>query len=210
MLQFITNTNCERSPKDQILEAIEGGCRWIQIRLKHATDQEIKDLFFAVRDRAKETLTTIIINDRVDLAKELGAEGVAGVHLGKGDMDPYEARLKLGPQAIIGVTANTFEEIDAVRKLDIDYIGLGPYAHTETKENLAPVLGLEGIAEIMKQVKHHNIEVPCVAVGGITLKDVKPLLEAGINGIAVSGAIAFAENEKEAMKKFISELPMDE
>lgn len=210
MLQFITNTNCHRSPKDQIIEAIDGGCRWIQIRMKDASDQEIKDLFFSIRDKAKETMTTVIINDCVELAKELGPEGVAGVHLGRKDMSPYDARLKMGPQAIIGVTANTFEEIDEVRKLDIDYIGIGPFAETKTKENLAPVLGLEGIAAIMSKVKENNIEIPCVAVGGIKLEDVKSLLAAGVNGIAVSGAIAAAENEVETVKSFISELPMNE
>lgn len=210
MLQFITNTHCEVSPKDQILQAIEGGCRWIQIRLKDTSDDEIKDLFFSIRDKAKETLTTVIINDRVELAKQLGAEGVAGVHLGKTDMDPSKARLFLGPEAIIGVTANTIDDIEAVKGLDIDYIGVGPFAFTETKKNLAPVLGLEGMEKLMKEKTEKHIEIPCVAVGGIKESDIVPLLNIGVNGIAVSGSIARAKDIKEKVRKILSLLPIDE
>lgn len=210
MLQFITNEKSPHSPEKQILEAIEGGCRWIQIRLKNTSDEDIKKLFFSIRDKAKETLTTIIINDRVDLVKELGPEGVAGVHLGLKDMPAAEARLKLGPDAIIGVTAHSYDELESYKGLDVDYIGIGPYAPTATKEDLAPVLGLEGIAEIMLRAKDSGIELPCVAVGGIKTEDVKSLLEVGVNGIAISGAIANAEDIAEETRKFIAELPIAE
>ena len=210
MLQFITNEKSPVSPARQILDAIEGGCRWVQIRLKEASDDDIKNHFFEIRDKAKETLTTIIINDRVHLAKELGEEGVAGVHLGRMDMNPMEARNVLGPQAIIGVTAHSFDEVSSYKGLDIDYIGVGPFAHTETKSDLAPVLGLEGIAEIVLLYRTLNMEAPLVAVGGIKADDVKPLLEVGVNGIAVSGAIANAADIKEATRDFISKLPMND
>ena len=210
MLQFITNENTSVSPKKQILDAIEGGCRWVQIRLKSASDDEIKKLFFEVRDKAKETLTTVIINDRVALVKELGKDGVAGVHLGLEDMPAAEARLELGPDAIIGVTAHNFDEAASYKGLDIDYIGIGPYADTDTKKNLAPVLGLEGLTDIIVRIKDLGMEVPLVAVGGIKLEDVKPLLEVGANGIAVSGAIANASDIVEATRSFLSELPIDE
>ena len=210
MLQFITNENSAASPAKQILDAIEGGCRWVQIRLKEASDEDIRKLFFEIRDKAKETLTTVIINDRVDLARALAEEGVAGVHLGKGDMPAAEARQKLGPDAIIGVTAHSFEEVESYKGLDVDYIGVGPYAFTSTKKDLAPLLGLEGMAEIMLRVKDAGMEIPCVAVGGIKPEDVKPLLEVGANGIAVSGAIACADNIVEETRKFIAELPMND
>ena len=210
MLQFITNEESKVSPERQILDAIEGGCRWVQIRLKNASDEEIRKIFFEIRDKAKETLTTIIINDRVELAKSLGEEGVAGVHLGREDMPASEARLKLGPDAIIGVTAHSFEEAEQFKGLDVDYIGVGPYAFTTTKKDLAPVLGLEGMAEIMLRAKDIRLGIPVVAVGGVKLEDIKPLLEVGVNGIAVSGAIANAENISEEVRRFIAELPMDE
>lgn len=210
MLQFITNENSSVAITKQILDAIEGGCRWVQIRLKEASDEDIRKIFFEIREKAKETMTTVIINDRVGLVKELGKDGVAGVHLGREDMPASEARLELGPDAIIGVTAHNYDEAASFKGLDIDYIGIGPYAPTETKKNLAPVLGLEGVTEIILRIKDLGMEVPLVAVGGVRLEDVKSLLEVGANGIAVSGAIANAEDIAQATRDFISELPMDE
>lgn len=207
MLQFITNEKSAVSPARQILEAIDGGCRWVQIRLKNSSDEEIKKVFFEIRDKAKETLTTIIIDDRVDLVKELASEGVAGVHLGLEDTPASVAREKLGPDAIIGVTAHSFEEVKGYKGLDVDYIGVGPFAPTDTKENLAPILGLEGIAEIALLSKDLGMELPLVAVGGIRLEDVKPLLEVGANGVAVSGAIANSDDIQKATADFIAELP---
>lgn len=210
MLQFITNENSSVAPSRQILEAIEGGCRWVQIRLKDASDDDIRKLFDEIKDKARETDTTIIINDRVNLVKELGEQGVAGVHLGLKDMSPLEARQMLGPSAIIGVTAHSYDELAGYKGMDIDYVGVGPFAHTATKKDLAPVLGLEGLAEIMLRAKNEGLQTICVAVGGIKLEDVKPLLEIGMNGIAVSGAIANASDIKEETKKFLAELPIDE
>lgn len=210
MLQFLTNENSPVAPARQIEEAIEGGCRWIQIRLKKASDEEIKNLFHEIRDKAEATDTTIIINDRVELAKELGVEGVAGVHLGREDMSPAKARELLGPNAIIGVTAHSYDEAVAFKGLDIDYIGIGPFAPTDTKKVDAPVLGLEGVAEIVIRLKEAGMEAICVAVGGIKIDDVAPLLEVGANGIAVSGAIASADNIAEATRRFIDELPMND
>lgn len=180
----------------------------MQIRMKDASDEDIKKVFFDILDTAKETMTTVIIDDRVDLVKSLGSDGVAGVHLGRKDMHPAKARELLGADAIIGVTANTFNEIEAMRHLDVDYVGIGPFAETTTKKNLAPVLGLDGMAEIMANVKASGIELPCVAVGGITIDDVQPLLAIGINGIAVSGAIANAADIAGATSAFLAELPL--
>ena len=210
MLQFITNEKALATPAQQILDAIEGGCRWVQIRLKHASDEDIRKLFHDIKDKAKETLTTVIINDRVDLALSLAEEGVAGVHLGKEDMPVSKARMILGAAAVIGVTANTYSDIAAVSNLDIDYFGIGPYAMTSTKEKLAPVLGLEGNRKICFEMEENHILIPHVAVGGITVEDVLPLLEAGVNGIAVSGAIAHADDIVKATRRFMDLLPKTE
>lgn len=182
----------------------------MQIRLKEASDEEIKRVFFEIRDKAKETLTTVIINDRVELAKTLGADGVAGVHLGKSDMSAIEARNLMGPEAVIGVTAHNYDEFAAFKGVDVDYVGVGPYSFTDTKKDLAPLLGLEGLAEIILRAKADEIFLPIVAVGGIKLDDVKGLLEVGANGVAVSGAIANAADIAAETRKFISELPIDE
>lgn len=204
MLQFITNSESKHSVVEQILGAIEGGCRWVQIRMKEATDDEIREVVKQVLPKAAETETFLILDDRVALCKELE---LTGVHLGKEDMLPSQARVELGPSAVIGVTANTFDDILAVRSLDVDYVGCGPYAMTTTKKNLAPILGLEGIRSLCEQNKKDAIEKFIVAVGGITLEDVTPLLEAGVDGIAVSGAIANADDIAAATRNFIALLP---
>lgn len=200
MLQFITNTDVKLPVVEQIKLALEGGCRWIQIRMKDADDEEISRVVEQVKPLCLETESFLILNDRVELAKKLD---VGGVHLGKNDMPPSQARMILGPAAIIGVTANTFDEIQSKKNLDIDYFGIGPYRSTTTKRNLAPLLGLEGIQEIVKQARQNNVEQPLVAVGGIRLEDVEPLMQAGVNGIAVSGAVAAASEPRKATAEFI-------
>lgn len=206
MLQYITNTSCNRSVKDQIIAVLNGGCRWIQIRMKEASDEEITKVVEEVKPLAAEKDAFLLLDDRVELCKKLE---LTGVHLGKDDMLPSQARIELGPLAVIGVTANTFEDVIAVRSLDVDYIGIGPFQYTLTKKNLSPILGIEGIKKICESMKEAQIEIPCVAVGGIKADDVNPLLDIGCNGVAVSGAIAFAENMEEETRKFISMLPMD-
>lgn len=200
MLQFITNEHSRHTVVDQVKAVIAGGCRWVQIRMKEASDEEIKNVVEQIKPLCIETETFLLLNDRVELAKELN---VGGVHLGQGDMTPSKARLILGPAAVIGVTANTFDQIKQVSALDIDYIGVGPYAFTETKKNLAPVLGLEGISAIKKEMMAEKIEIPIVAVGGIENKDIRPLLEAGVNGVAVSSAIADADDMVVATKLMV-------
>lgn len=207
MLQYITNTDCQTSVIDQVMAIIDGGCRWIQVRMKDASDDEIRTVVEAIKPRCIETQSFLILNDRVELAKKLD---VGGVHLGKDDMPCSQARMILGPAAVIGVTANTIEDIEKVKSLDIDYIGIGPFAHTTTKKRLAPVLGLEGIREICRQMNERGIELPHVAVGGIRLEDIDALLEAGVNGAAVSGAIANAPDIREATRLFIDKMPVGE
>jgi len=203
MLQFITNTDCNVPVRDQIFGVLEGGCQWIQIRMKDASDDEIRSVYAEIKSKCAEKEAFIVINDRVELAKELEA---SGVHLGKTDMLPSKARLMLGPSAIIGVTANTTDDVIAVRSLDIDYIGIGPYTMTHTKKNLSPVLGCDGIKSVCSAMKDQQIDIARVAVGGIKLDDVKSLMKTGINGIAVSGAIACAGNIPAMTEKFIREL----
>lgn len=200
MLQYITSTSSPVTVSEQVRQVLEGGCRWIQVRMKDATDEEITKTMEEIKPMCLEKEAFLILNDRVELAKTLD---VGGVHLGKTDMLPSKARLFLGPAAVIGVTANTIDDVTAVSALDIDYIGIGPYRFTETKKNLAPVLGLDGIRAICKGMHEREINIATVAVGGIRPEDVAPLMEAGVNGLAVSGAIAFARDIKAATEEFI-------
>lgn len=207
MLQYITNTNCGKDILTQVKAVLDGGCRWIQLRMKGSSTEEIIEMGKKVKELCDPLEAYLIINDNVEACKQINA---SGVHLGKTDMLPSKARIELGPLAVIGVTANTFDDIIAVRSLDVDYIGLGPYRETVTKENLAPLLGLDGITSLCDKMLSEEINIAHVAVGGIRLEDVQPLLEAGVNGIAVSGAIANAEDMTRATKQFVELLPVGE
>lgn len=189
MLQFITQSSDRYSIAEEVQMAIEGGCRWVQLRMKDATDEEVRQTALELIDLCKETDTFLIIDDRVNVVNDLK---VSGVHLGKDDMDPLEARELLGPHAIIGVTANTADDIIKYKGKDVDYVGLGPFRFTTTKKNLAPHLGLDGYRKVVGEVRAAGVELPIVAIGGITVDDVENLMETGINGIAVSGAIVNA------------------
>lgn len=191
MLQFITHPSEKYSIAEEVQMAIEGGCRWIQLRMKDASDEEVRNVALEIIPMCQETDTFLIIDDRVELVNELR---VSGVHLGKEDMDPMQAREILGPHAIIGVTANTAADIIKFKGKDVDYVGLGPFRFTTTKKNLAPEIGLEGYTEIVKEVRAAGVELPIVAIGGITEDDVKPLMATGVNGIAMSGAIIGADD----------------
>ena len=112
-----------------------------------------------------------------------------------------EARKILGNNFIIGGTANTFENIRMHYKAGADYIGCGPFRFTTTKKNLSPILGLKGYADIVSQMRKENINLPIVAIGGITKEDIPSLMGTGITGIAISGSILRAENPIEEMKE---------
>lgn len=190
-LQFISHQNEKMTYLDGIREALAGGCKWIQLRMKGATDEEVRPIALKVKKWCKEQNTTFIIDDRVELVKEVGADGV---HLGKNDMPIAEAHKILGDDFIIGGTANTFEDVKAHYEAGADYIGCGPFRFTTTKEKLSPILGLEGYREIIQKMKAENIDIPIVAIGGITKEDIPEIMKTGVNGIALSGSILNAKN----------------
>ena len=201
MIQFITHTNSRYGYTDGARMALEGGCRWIQLRMKDATDDEVRPIAHEIRKLCTEYGAKFILDDRVNLVVETGADGV---HLGKNDMPVDEARKMLRRNKIIGGTANTFEDVERLSLQGADYIGCGPFRFTTTKKNLSPVLGLEGYRDITAQMKAHDIQLPIVAIGGILHQDIPAIMQTGVTGIAVSGAILNAENPVEEMRLFIS------
>lgn len=203
MLQFITHPSPRYSLAEEAQMAIEGGCRWIQLRMKDASDEEVRQVALEIIPMCQETDTFLIIDDRVNVVNDLK---VSGVHLGKDDMPAREARELLGPHAVIGVTANTADDILALRGIDVDYVGLGPFRHTTTKERLAPVLGLEGYRDIVARVRAEGIELPIVAIGGITAADIEDIMATGVSGVAVSGAIIGADDPVAATSEIIEKL----
>ncbi|MDO4163655.1 MAG: thiamine phosphate synthase [Bacteroides sp.] len=197
-LQFITHYTNRFSYADSARIALEGGCRWIQLRMKDSSMEEIRPVALQVQSLCHEYGATFIIDDHVELALSLHADGV---HLGRNDMPIAEARRILGSSYIIGGTANTIEDVRRHYADGADYIGCGPFRYTTTKKNLSPILGLEGYAHIMEQMKAENIPLPIVAIGGITTDDIPDLMRTGISGIALSGSVLRAENPVEEMKK---------
>ncbi|MEZ3465564.1 thiamine phosphate synthase [Muribaculum intestinale] len=203
MLQFITHPSPRFSITEEVRLVLEGGCKWIQLRMKDASYDEMRATALEIIPLCKENDAIMVIDDNVRLTDELR---VHGVHLGKNDMPPRQAREELGPHAIIGVTANTAEDILAMRGIDVDYVGLGPFRFTTTKSALSPVIGLDGYRDIMSAIRNAGSELPVVAIGGITLDDIIPLMETGINGVAMSGTIINAPDPKEYTAKVIEAL----
>lgn len=198
MLQFITHATDKYSIIDEVKMVLQGGCKWIQLRMKDASHTEITEAAKEIQPLCKENDCILVVDDWVEIAKELELDGV---HLGKTDMNPKEAREILGQQFIIGATANTFEDIEALPVPDIDYIGLGPFRFTATKQKLSPLIGIEGYRNIMSRMAENSIKIPVVAIGGITYEDIRPLMETGLNGVAVSGGIiSTADPVKETEK----------
>lgn len=193
-LQYISQGNSIEEQLQNIQQALEHGCKWIQMRFKKATSEDIETLAEAVKIICKEYQATFIINDNVPLAQKIDADGV---HLGLKDMKISNAREILGNHKIIGGTANTLEDIQKQIKEGADYIGLGPFRFTTTKDNLSPILGLEGYQNISKELRIQEISTPIYAIGGIQLEDVFPIIQTGIYGIAVSGLISQSGNKTE-------------
>jgi thiamine-phosphate pyrophosphorylase len=197
MLQFISHYTDKYSYLDSIRLALQGGCRWIQLRMKDATDDEVRPVAIEAQKLCKQYGATFIIDDRVALVKELQADGV---HLGKNDMPISEARSQLGPDYIIGGTANTIWDVKAHYAAGADYIGCGPFRFTTTKQKLSPVLGLDGYRRIIIEMRAAHIDIPIVAIGGITKDDIPAILATGITGIALSGTVLRAANPIDEMK----------
>ena len=189
MLQFITHTNDRYDYVSGACAALKGGCRWIQLRMKDTPDEEVIAAARVLRPLCAEAGAIFVLDDRVHLVAETGADGV---HLGKNDMPVAEARRILGDK-IIGATANTYDDMVAAVAAGADYIGLGPFRFTTTKARLSPVLGLEGYRDIMSRFRRLS-QLPVVAIGGITPDDIQSIMQTGVTGIALSGTILGADD----------------
>lgn len=200
-LQFITHFTDTYSYFDSARMALEGGCRWIQLRMKDASPEEIEQEALRIQNLCKSYGATFMIDDHVELVKKVCADGV---HLGKNDMPVAEARKILGKDFIIGGTANTFEDVKMHYEAGADYIGCGPFRFTTTKKNLSPVLGLEGYRSIVLQMKEKGIDLPIVAIGGITFEDIPAIMETGVNGIALSGTILQATDPVAETRRIVN------
>ena len=178
-IYFITHKTDKYSYLDSAKLALDCGIRLIQLRMKHSQESEILKTAYTLREECDKYKAKLIINDNSEIAFEIGANGV---HIGQNDEAISLARNKIRENQIIGMTCNTIEHIKQACNQKADYIGLGPFRFTNTKQNLSPILGIEGY-------KNLNCDIPIYAIGGIRLEDAEKLAQTSVYGIALSSLI---------------------
>ena len=207
-LHFITQDIPGFSHEGQVEQACAAGVRWVQLRMKDASETDFEETAVSVKSICKKYNSVLIINDNVNVALKVRADGV---HLGKKDMLPSKARLLLGPNSIIGGTANTLGDMLWCMEEGCDYIGVGPYRFTNTKKNLSPILQSCGMIDLIEAYSiKSSAPVPIIAIGGIQSDDLSELIQSGYHGVAVSSAIANASNPVKAAREFLDRFPSRE
>ena len=171
---------------DVVLAAVRGGVTVVQLREKDASARETLELGRALLARLRPLGVPLLVNDRVDLALALGADGV---HVGQSDLPPEVARRLLGPEALVGLSITGPEDLPTLDPAVVDYAGVGPLFPTASKADATPALGLEGFARLSRQ-----LPVPVVAIGGITPANASDVIAAGADGVSVVSAICSAED----------------
>ncbi|WP_282126893.1 thiamine phosphate synthase [Marinifilum flexuosum] len=179
--------------EDIVEEAVKGGVSMVQIREKEANSKDFYQLADTVKKVLEKYKVPLIINDRLDIALAVDADGL---HIGQSDLPYHVARKILGPNKIIGLSVENIEQARQANQLDVDYIGLSPVFSTQTKNDIAKPLELDGVKEIMSFSKH-----PAVAIGGINSTNTADIIKAGADGIAVVSAIVCAEDPCNAAKE---------
>lgn len=199
-LHFITKDHSELSHTDLCRIACEAGVPLVQYRNKNCSEEQFKREAAECRTITRLNGAQLIINDRLDVALEVEADGV---HLGLNDLNTARAREQAGKDFVIGGTANTYEDALQHYRNGVNYVGVGPFRFTTTKKELSPVLGEEGYAVLVQRLKANEIELPVIAIGGIVLEDIAGILATGVHGIAVSGVIADAEHPTKEIEQLL-------
>jgi thiamine-phosphate pyrophosphorylase len=198
-LYFVTDRGlCGRKPLEEVvIQAVKGGAAYVQLREKDVSTRFFVEEAKRIKKFLGKYRVPLIINDRVDIALACGAEGV---HIGQEDM-PYEiVRQLMGQKAIIGLSVETWEDVEVSQKLDVNYIGVSPVFATPTKTDTKGSWGLEGLAKIKAFSRH-----PLVAIGGINESNAREVVEAGADCIAVVSAIC-ASSYPEAVARRINDI----
>ncbi|GIJ95193.1 thiamine-phosphate synthase [Capnocytophaga stomatis] len=170
-----------------IQKVLDCGGKLIQLRWKTTDPTALSELAVEVKNCCQKHNALLIINDNPDVAQKVDADGV---HLGLQDSSVASARTLLGTKKIIGGTANTLQDVLQRIAEGCDYIGLGPFRFTTTKEKLSPILGVEGFQKILHHLKKNNLSSPPIyAIGGIELGDISLLKKCGLYGVAISGLL---------------------
>jgi thiamine-phosphate pyrophosphorylase len=203
-LHYISQGDSPKEHLDNIIQACTSGAELVQLRLKNLDDAALLKTAEKAREITSNYQTRLIINDHYKIARAVKADGV---HLGITDACPLEAKKHLYSWQIIGGTANSFQDCKILIDKKVDYIGLGPFRFTLTKQNLGPILGLTGYETLLKAL---NTEIPIIAVGGINLNDVPEILKTGVYGIAVSGELTRDFNQINQFKQLLPSSELQE
>jgi thiamine-phosphate pyrophosphorylase len=193
---YLTQDLPGRSHVDQAHMACGAGANWVQYRCLTKTDEDLVTEINEIAAICDDWGATLILTNHYHLLDLVDAQGV---HIEEFDADFTAIREYIGDDKTLGASATDMEMLQRVQAAGVvDYCGYGPFAHTDTKPNNKPLLGFEGY----RALQDHNIEIPVIAVGGIQLTDVEPLLETGIYGIAVSAAVNLSLDPAAAVKAF--------
>lgn len=196
-LHYISQGTSPEEHLENITQACNSGAELVQLRLLNVTEDKLLKIATQARDITGNFHTRLVITDHYKIAREVKADGV---HLENSEVCPLEVRRHAYTWQIIGGTANTLEDCKALLEKNIDYIGLGPFRVSQTKENLNPVLGLDAYRNILQELK---TDTAIFAVGGIRLEDVAAILKTGIDGIAVSKEISMDFNKISQFHKLL-------
>jgi len=202
-LHYISQENSEQTHLLAIKKALEAGCNWIQLRVKNQPEEKVLKYALEARALCDAFGAKLVVNDHPHVALKAKADGL---HLGLQDTPVKEARAIVGDKMIIGGTANTFEHIKQRVAEGVDYIGLGPFRFTKTKEKLSPILGLNGYKAIMKQMQESGTDIPIIAIGGIELADITDIIQTGVYGVAVSGSITYAKDPVATVREMLAKV----
>lgn len=183
----------DRSLEDVVEAAVRGGVTLVQLREKDCAHEEFVRRARAMKERTDRAGVPLIINDDVEVAAAIGADGV---HVGQSDTAYPDARERLGPEAIIGLTVEDFEQAAAAEELDVDYLGVSAIYATPTKVDAKGAFGVEGLRELRRLSRHR-----LVAIGGLDADNARPVVEAGADGIAVVSAICSASDPEVAARR---------
>jgi thiamine-phosphate pyrophosphorylase len=202
-LHFITHDIHQLSHIEQAQIACSAGAKWIQYRCLTKNDDELLIDINAIAEICDDWGATLIVTDHVHLN---GKADIQGFHIEDFDADFVKLREELGEAITIGGSATTLQGLIRLANEGADYAGFGPFYTTTTKPNNAPLLGVEGYQKAMAELKNLNINLPVLAVGGVTISDIDPLMNTGIFGIAASAAINQAEDMRTAYLSFYDKI----
>lgn len=190
MLQYITDSSAKRSVEDQVKDVLAAGCNWITIDPVGMSDDDIRSLVEKIMPECLEKQAFLLIKDKVELAKECN---VGGTVLSPNSDTPSQARMTLGAAAVIGVEVASTQEIDCLIGLDMDYVVMS-----------FKKLGVDGVKDLCSYMGEKEMELPRVAADGVTYDDIAGLMDAGCNGVAMSEALADADDIAAETKKALA------